>query len=96
MLYIGRKIPVFFLRDESGAVHVDGGEGLFFMSPEDAKAKLQGLKGADGIKVKRTLPGMVKVGGFDIVQRCLPSLHVLIFISVVFLQHYNDLFGSLD
>lgn len=48
----GEKIPVFFLRDESGAVHVDGGEGLFFMAPEDAKAKLQGLKGADGVKVK--------------------------------------------
>lgn len=43
---------MFFLKDESGAVHVEGGEGLFFMSPQDAKAKLQGLKGADGVKVK--------------------------------------------
>lgn len=43
---------MFFLRDESGGVHVDGGEGLFFMSPDDAKAKLQGLKGVDGVKVK--------------------------------------------
>ncbi|CAM9110481.1 unnamed protein product [Ascophyllum nodosum] len=46
------QIPVFFLRDESGSVYVEGGEGLFFMSPEDAKAKLEDLKSADGQKVR--------------------------------------------
>ncbi|CAM9438188.1 unnamed protein product, partial [Ectocarpus fasciculatus] len=48
------QIPVFFLRDESGAVHVENGEGLFFMSPGDAKEKLQDLKGAEGTKVAAT------------------------------------------
>lgn len=42
---------MFFLRDESGAIHVEGGEGLLFMSPADAKAKLDELKGAQGAKV---------------------------------------------
>lgn len=46
------KIPVFFLRDEGGAVHVENGEGLFFMSPGDAKEKLKDLKGAEGTKVR--------------------------------------------
>ncbi|CBJ28322.1 conserved unknown protein [Ectocarpus siliculosus] len=49
-----KEIPVFFLRDESGAVHVENGEGLFFMSPGDAKEKLQDLKGAEGTKVAAT------------------------------------------
>lgn len=40
------------MREESGAVHVEGGEGLFFMSPGDAKANLNGLKGVGGVKVK--------------------------------------------
>lgn len=43
---------MFFLRDESGAVHVEGEEGLFFMSPEDAKGKLEELKDAHGAKVQ--------------------------------------------
>lgn len=47
----GVKIPVFFLRDESDAVHTENGEGLFFMSPGDAKEKLKELKGAEGTKV---------------------------------------------
>ena len=34
-------------------MYVEGGEGLFFMSPEDAKAKLEDLKSADGQKVGR-------------------------------------------
>ncbi|CAM9263098.1 unnamed protein product, partial [Hapterophycus canaliculatus] len=38
----------------SGAVHVENGEGLFFMSPEDAKEKLQGLKGVEGVRVAAT------------------------------------------
>lgn len=42
---------MFFLREESGAVHVEGGEGMFFMSPGDAKSKLRELKNSDGIKV---------------------------------------------
>lgn len=42
---------MFFLRDESGAVHTENGEGLFFMSPGDAKEKLQEFKGAEGTKV---------------------------------------------
>ncbi|CAN0082411.1 unnamed protein product [Pylaiella littoralis] len=49
-----KGIPVFFLRDESGAVHTENGEGLFFMSPGDAKEKLQELKGAEGTKVSAT------------------------------------------
>lgn len=57
VLYAVGKIPVFFLKDESGAVHVEGGEGLFFMSPQDAKANLQGLKGADGVKVNHAQYG---------------------------------------
>eukprot|EP00903_Cladosiphon_okamuranus_P015333 g14164.t1 len=48
------QIPVFFLKDESGAVHVENGEGLFFMSPGDAKEKLQELKGTEGTKVAAT------------------------------------------
>lgn len=42
---------MFFLKDESGAVHVENGEGLFFMSPGDAKDKLSELKGLEGVKV---------------------------------------------
>lgn len=42
---------MFFVRDPSGAVHVDGGEGLFFMNPADAQAKLNELKDAEGVKV---------------------------------------------
>lgn len=49
----GAKIPVFFLRDESGAVHVENGEGLFFMSPGDAKEKLKELRNVEGTKVKQ-------------------------------------------
>lgn len=51
-VWVWEQVPVFFLRDESGAVHVEGKEGLLFMSPEDAKAKLEELKGADGAKVE--------------------------------------------
>lgn len=43
---------MFFLKDENGAVHVENGEGLFFMSPGDAKDKLSELKGLEGVKVK--------------------------------------------
>lgn len=50
--WAGAKIPVFFLRDESGAVHVENGEGLFFMSPGDAKEKFKDLKSAEGTKVR--------------------------------------------
>lgn len=42
---------MFFLRDPNGGVHVDGGEGLFFMNPGDAQAKLAGMGGVDGMKV---------------------------------------------
>lgn len=47
----GRKIPVFFLRDPNGGVHLERGEGSFFMSPEDARAKLEGLRDNEGTKV---------------------------------------------
>lgn len=53
--YAWTQIPVFFLREPSGAVHVEDGEGLFFMSPGDAQAILRGLKAADGTKVKYAL-----------------------------------------
>lgn len=42
---------MFFLRDENGGVHLEDGEGLFFMSPDDAQAKLAGLKDVGGTKV---------------------------------------------
>lgn len=42
---------MFFLRDPNGGVHVDGGEGLFFMNPADAQAKIAGMTGVDGVKV---------------------------------------------
>lgn len=34
-------------------MHVEDGEGLFFMSPGDAKDKLKELKGAEGAKARR-------------------------------------------
>lgn len=52
VLLLHGKVPIFFLKDEGGAVHIEGGEGLFFMSPGDAKAKLQELKEGDRIKVE--------------------------------------------
>lgn len=77
-------------------MHVEGGEGLFFMSPQDAKANLQGLKGADGVKVHN----VVEVERVEIVQRCLPArlpaLGVSIFSSVIFMRYYNARFGSLS
>lgn len=42
---------MFFLKDESGAVRIEDGEGLFFMSPGDANEKLKDLTGAKGAKV---------------------------------------------
>ncbi|CAM9234041.1 unnamed protein product [Choristocarpus tenellus] len=48
------QLPVFFLRESNGAVHLKNGEGLFFMSPEDAKAKLAALTNSENIRVAAT------------------------------------------
>lgn len=56
------KVPVFYLKDDSGGVHVEGGEGLFFMSPEDAQAKLGELKNGGASKVQRDWGGRGKGG----------------------------------
>ncbi|CAN0063935.1 unnamed protein product, partial [Sphacelaria rigidula] len=48
------QIPVFFLKDPSGGVHVDGGEGLLFMNPEDAQAKLASMGDVADVKVSAT------------------------------------------
>lgn len=66
---------MFFLRDESGGVHVENGEGLFFMSPGDAKDKLQELKGVEGTKVEMKMNlGRVPLTLFSIASRPLRSV----------------------
>ncbi|CAM9706181.1 unnamed protein product [Discosporangium mesarthrocarpum] len=48
------QVPVFFLRESNGGVHTIGGEGQFFMAPEDAQAKLLQLGEKSDIKVSAT------------------------------------------